>query len=340
MRNHYRIERVKDKLGMRSFASGEVTFAGARALMIGGPGQGWLQMTEMLNITRLGCALAASALAQRSLVEALTHARGRIAFGRRLADLPLMREQLLDMAMDTEALIAITFEGSAQLGRADAGDKEARVLARVLMPLAKYHASDDARRLVAEGMEVRGGNSYIEDWPNARIMRDVQVQSIWEGTGNISALDVGRALLRENAGAELLASLTWRLAEQRDPTVARAAALAQRALDSLAITITKWSALEPAQRDVRMRRLTQQLAHVVTAALLVEDAGIQASKEGSYRCLVMAARYLRRYIYPPRDGMEMEDNYTPLESFDALIDWTPQVPAAVAEPLLASLERE
>ena len=138
----------------------------------------------------------------------------------------------------------------------------------------------------------------------------------------------------------MLANLTRRLAEQRDPTVGRAAVLAQRALDSLAITITKWSTLELAQRDIRMRRLTKQLAHVVTAALLVEDAGIQASKEGSYRCLVMAARYLRRYIYPPRDGLTMEDNYTPFESFDALIDWTPEVPAAVAEPLLASLERE
>ncbi len=325
---------------MRSFASGEVTFTGARALMIGGPGQGWLQMTEMLNITRLGCALAASALAQRSLVEALTHARGRIAFGSPLADLPLMREQLLDLAMDTEALTALTFEGSAQLGRADAGDEEARVLARVLMPLAKYHASDDARRLVAQGMEVRGGNSYIEDWPNARIMRDVQVQSIWEGTGNISALDVGRALLRENAGAALLANLTQRLAAQHDPTVARASIVAQRALDRMAVIITKWAALEPAQRDVRMRRLTHQLAYVVTAALWVEDAGIQASEVGSYRCLVMAARYLRRYIYPPRDGLAIAENYTPLEAFDALIDWTPEVSAAVAEPLLASLENE
>ena len=339
-RNHYRIERVKDKLGMRSFASGEVTFAGARALMIGGPGQGWLQMTEMLNITRLGCALAASALAQRSLVEALTHARGRIAFGRPLADLPLMREQLLDMAMDTEALTALTFEGSAQLARADAGDQEAHVLARVLMPLAKYHASDEARRLVAEGMEVRGGNSYIEDWPNARIMRDVQVQSIWEGTGNISALDVGRALLRENAGATLLANLSGRLAEQRDPTVVRAAVFAQQALDSLAVTITGWSRLELAQRDVRMRRLTRELAYGVTAALLVEDAGIQASREGSYRCLAIAARYLRRYIYPSRRGLAMEDSYTPLEAFDALVDWTPEVPAEVAESLLSSLERE
>jgi len=339
-RNRYRIERVKDKLGMRSFASGEVTFTGALALLIGGPGQGWLQMTEMLNITRLGCALAASALAQRSVVESLTHARGRIAFGRPLADLPLMREQLLDLVMDTEALTALTFEGSAQLGRADASDEEARILARVLMPLAKYHVSDEARRIVAEGMEVRGGNSYIEDWPNARLMRDVQVQSIWEGTGNISALDVGRALLRKQAGAALLANLTKRLAAQKDPAVMRAAALTQRALDRVAATITDWAAREPADRDARMRRLTRQLAHVVTAALLVEDAGAQASTDGSYRCLVMAARYLRRYVYPPRDGLANDGAYTPLDAFDALVDWTPALPAATAEPLLTSLEND
>ena len=190
---------------MRSFASGEVTFDGTYALLIGGPGEGWLQMTEMLNVTRLGCASAASALARRSFLEALTHARGRVAFGRPLADLPLMREQLLDMLMDVEALTALFFEGSAQLDGGGCGDAEATTLARVLTPLAKYHVSDEARRVVAEGMEVRGGNAYIEDWPNARLLRDVHVQAIWEGTGNISALDVGRAILRERAGKALLA---------------------------------------------------------------------------------------------------------------------------------------
>jgi acyl-CoA dehydrogenase len=337
-RNNYRIERVKEKLGMRSFASGEVTLQDTRALLIGGPGEGWLQMTEMLNTTRLGCALAASALAQRSLIESLTHTRGRVAFGHPLADLPLMREQLLDLMMDAEALTALTFETSAQLDRADAGDDEARILARVLTPLAKYHVSDEARRLVAEGMEVRGGNSYIEDWPNARMLRDVQVQSIWEGTGNISALDMGRALLRESAGATLVANLTRRLAVQSNPQVARAALLAQHALDRLAALLVIWASLPPAERDVRMRRLTRDLAHVVTAALLVEDAGVQATQDASYRCLVVAARYLRRYVYPLRDGLAYDDTYTPLDAFDALVDWEPALPADAVEPLLTSLE--
>ncbi|HEY7835159.1 MAG TPA: acyl-CoA dehydrogenase family protein, partial [Ktedonobacterales bacterium] len=275
-RNTYRIERLKDKLGMRSFASGEVTFDGTLAQMIGGPGQGWHQMTEMLNITRLGCASGAAALARRSFLEALTHARGRIAFGRPLADLPLMREQLLDMLLDCEALTAIFFEGSTQLQAADVGDERARLAARVLTPLAKFHASDEARRLVAEGMEVRGGNAYIEDWPNARMLRDVQVQAIWEGTGNISALDVGRAMAREHAGSVLLELLRERLAAIADPAVRPAAALATAALERAGRAIEATLALAPPERELRMRRLTRELAHVVTSALLVEDAGAQA----------------------------------------------------------------
>ena len=212
------------------------------------------------------------------------------------------------------------------------------MLARVLTPLAKYHASDEARRLVAEGMEVRGGNSYIEDWPNARILRDVQVQAIWEGTGNISALDVGRALLREDAGATLIANLTERLSRQNDPIVARVVALALRALEALANTISQWAANEPTERDVRMRRLTRRLAYVVTAALLVEDAGDQIAAGEGYRCLVMATRYLRRHVYPSPDDLASDTLYTPLDMFNALVDWKPVLPAEAVEPLLASLE--
>ncbi|MGZ3584950.1 MAG: acyl-CoA dehydrogenase family protein, partial [Ktedonobacterales bacterium] len=318
-RNPYRIERLKDKLGVRSFASGEVTFTGTLARCIGGPGEGWLQMTEMLNVTRLGCASAAAALARRSFLEALTHARGRVAFGAPLADLPLMREQLLDMLLDVEALTALFFEGSAQLAAADAGNPEARTLSRVLIPLAKYHVSEESRRVVAEGMEVRGGNAYIEDWPNARLLRDVHVQAIWEGTGNISALDVGRALLRDNAGDVLLANLRHRLSQTNDPAVARAARLVERATIPIEQTLHRLPALTPAERDLLMKRITRQLARIVTATLLVEDAAIQAAEDANYRCLVQAVRYLRRHLYPPRDGLAAELDRLPLDAFDAII---------------------
>lgn len=337
-RNAYRIERLKDKLGVRSFASGEVTFTNTLARCIGGPGVGWLQMTEMLNVTRLGCASAAAALARRSYLEALTHARGRVAFGSPLADLPLMREQLLDMLLDVEALTALFFEGSAQLAAADAGNLEARTLSRVLIPLAKYHVSEESRRVVAEGMEVRGGNAYIEDWPNARLLRDVHVQAIWEGTGNISALDVGRALLRESAGDVLLANLRSRLRQSNDPAVARAARLVERAIIPMEQTLRRLPTLTPAERDLLMKRLTRQLARIVTAMLLVEDAAIQAAQGDSYRCLVQAARYLRRHLYPPRDGLATELDRLPLDAFDAIVDWSPTLPATTADLLLSAME--
>lgn len=337
-RNHYRIERLKDKLGIRSFASGEVTFDGTLALLIGGPGHGWLQMTEMLNVTRLGCASAAAALARRSFLEALVHARGRHAFGHPLAELPLMREQLLDMLLDVEGMTALFFEGSAQLAAADAGDEQARLRARVLTPLAKFFVSEEARRVVAEGMEVRGGNAYIEDWPNARLLRDVQVQAIWEGTGSISALDVGRALLKERAGEALLADLRMRLAAIGDVQVQRAARVAGRALDAIDTALRRLAAGPADEAELLMKRLTRQLARAVTAALLVEEAGALADEGGGYRSLAQAARYLRRNIFPPAGGPANETDRLPLDHFEAIVDWTPPLPAEATEPLLAALE--
>jgi alkylation response protein AidB-like acyl-CoA dehydrogenase len=337
-RNSYRIERLKDKLGMRSFASGEVTLDGAFAYLIGGPGEGWLQMTEMLNITRLGCAGAAAALARRSFLESLVHARGRLAFGKALADLPLMRAQLLDLLLDAEALTTLYFEGAAQLDAADHGDEEAERIARVLMPLAKYHASEEGRRVVAEGMEVRGGNAYIEDWPNARMLRDVHVQAIWEGTGNISALDVGRALARPENGTTLFAALRRRLSAVEDTSVERAARLVVGALSACEREIARVASTPQDERELAMKAVTRRLARAVTAALLVEDAQAQITEGGGYRCLAQALRYLRREVVTSR-WSDTTSDVLPLGHFDAIVDWAPSLEASAVEPLLARLQQ-
>jgi hypothetical protein len=341
-RNAYRIERLKDKLGVRSFASGEVTFTRTLAYLIGVPGEGWRQMTEMLNVTRLGCASAAAALARRSFLEALTHARGRVAFGKPLADLPLMREHLLDLLLGVEALTALFFEGSAQLQAADEGDEQAKALVRVLIPLAKFHASDEARRLVTAGMEVRGGNAYIEEWPNPRLLRDVNVQAIWEGTGVVSAVDVARALAHDNGGATLFATLRQRLSAPHvtgDPALARAASLARTALAHVESAIRQSAGMQPDERELMTRRITVALAHAVTSVLLVEDAATQAAAGDGYRCLLQAARYLRQSVFPPRSGSAAELDRTPLDYFDALVDWTPAIPASAADALLGAMEQ-
>src|SRR5262249_43199083 len=151
--------------------------------------------------------------------------------------------------------------------------------------------------------------------PNARLLRDVHVQAIWEGTGNISALDVARAALHDAAGTLLIATLRERMQTIADPCVARAAALAVRALDGIGGVLNQLATLQAAERDLLTKRFTRQLAHAVTAALLVEDGAIQAEREGSYRCLLQAARYLRRYIYRPAAGMATELDRAPLDFF-------------------------
>jgi hypothetical protein len=243
------------------------------------------------------------------------------------------------MLLDVEAMTSLFFEGSSQLAAATGGDQTAATVARILIPLAKHHVSDQARRVVEQGMEVRGGNGYIEEWPNARLLRDVEVQAIWEGTGNISALDVGRAILREHAGAALLTAFSERLRSVEDSAVRRAAHLTQRALDRVEGIISRLGAKSADERDLVMRRLTRQLAHVVTAALLVKQADIQAREESNYRLLAQAARYLRRYLYPATDGPAADGDRLALDWFNEMLDYTPEMPASAAESLIASMER-
>lgn len=207
-RNAYVINRLKDKLGTRGLASGEVTFQGAHAELVGGPGVGFRQMTEMLNQTRVANAIVAAALVHRSHLEAREHAEGRAAFGRRLADQPLMREVLGELAQEAESCTRLAFHTAVLLQRADAGDATAGALLRTLTPLVKYHTARRAQWACHEAMEVRGGNGYIEDWPNARMVRDAHLLSIWEGSGNIMLLDFARALRRTRSGPALVAALT------------------------------------------------------------------------------------------------------------------------------------
>jgi len=201
--NRYRIVRLKDKLGTRSMASGEIRLKGARAWMVGEPERGFVQMADMVNNSRLSNGVRAAGLMRRAASEALHVARRRVAFGKRLIELPLMRRQLLKIVVPGEQARSMMFQTAAVLARADAGDKEAYALARILTPLIKFRACRDARRVTGDAMEVRGGCGYIEEWADPRLVRDAHLGSIWEGTSNIVALDVCRAIRRENSMAAL-----------------------------------------------------------------------------------------------------------------------------------------
>lgn len=205
--NGYRIVRLKDKLGTRAMPSGEIRLEGAIAYLVGDLGQGFKQMAEMVNQSRLSNGVRSAGMMRRALHEALAVAHGREAFGRRLIELPLMRRQLAKMVVPAEQALSIVAYTADCLDRADAGEAEARLLRRILTPLVKLRACRDARKLTGDAMEARGGCGYVEEWIEPRLLRESHLGSIWEGTSNIIALDVIRAARKERAHEALKGAL-------------------------------------------------------------------------------------------------------------------------------------
>lgn len=201
--NDFRYLRLKDKLGTRSMASGEVRLEGAEAYLVGERGRGFKHMADMINNSRLSNGMRAAGLMRRATTEAFFIAGRREAFGRRLIELPLMRRQLAKMLVWTEQARTMMFLTADALHRANSGEGAGAQLAQIMTPLIKFRACRDARRVTGDAMEVRGGCGYIEEWSDPRLVRDSHLGSIWEGTSNIVALDVIRAVSRDGALAPL-----------------------------------------------------------------------------------------------------------------------------------------
>jgi len=207
-RNALYLQRLKDKLGNRSNASSEVEFEDTYGLLVGDEGRGIPTILEMGVYTRLDCAIGAAGIMRQCVAQAVHHARYRTAFGRLLVDQPLMRNVLADLALECEAAIALAI----RLARAfdSPQDELETALRRLLTPVAKYWICKRAPAVGAEAMEVLGGNGYVEEGPIARRFRELPLNGIWEGSGNIMCLDVLRALAREPRTGEALAALLQR----------------------------------------------------------------------------------------------------------------------------------
>ncbi|WP_424135168.1 acyl-CoA dehydrogenase family protein [Roseomonas chloroacetimidivorans] len=266
--NHHRIVRLKDKLGTRSMASGEVTMNGAIAWLVGEPEAGFRQMADMVNNSRLSNGVRAAGMMRRATTEALFIAHRRVAFGKRLIEMPLMRRQLAKMLVPTEQARTMVFQTAEALRRSDAGEDGAYPLLRILTPLIKFRACRDARKVTGDAMEVRGGCGYIEEWSDARLLRDSHLGSIWEGTSNIVALDVLRAATREGSLPVLRDHVRALLGNgetlpEAAPALDRAIALAEAAQDDPALA----------------RQAASALYHVTSAAALAWEAARLAMPE-------------------------------------------------------------
>jgi len=256
-RNAIRINRLKDKLGNRSNASAEVELDGAFAWPVGEPGRGIATIIEMVQHTRLDCVLATAGMMRAAVARAIHHARHRIVFGDTLAAQPLMTEVLADLALESEAATALAL----RLARAyDAPEGHAdRSLARLLTPAAKFWVCKRGPVLAAEAMEVLGGNGYVEESGLPRLYREMPVNSIWEGSGNVMCLDVVRALAREPEGIAALSAL---MAEARGVHPGFDAFASELAMELADIGD------DPASG----RRLAQGIATGVAGALLLRHA--------------------------------------------------------------------
>ncbi|MDQ0275936.1 alkylation response protein AidB-like acyl-CoA dehydrogenase [Arthrobacter silviterrae] len=289
-RNSYVIDRLKDKMGTRSMPSGEITLDGAYALQVGELDRGFKQMAEMINTSRLSNAMRSAALMRRAVVESVDHARRRVVFGKPLMQQPLMRNTILPLALEAEAALGLIFHSGDTLQKADGGDANAKSLIRVLTPIAKHYICKRARWVTGEAMEIRGGNGYIEDWPNSRLMRDSHLGSIWEGSSNVIALDVLRCMKQYGAHRVVADSMLEKLSALQ---ATDAAPGAQQLTEAWHLVLTRGDALlAGANQDAQalIGHYTNTLAQLVMSTLLLEQA-IHESANG-YRKLMVANSYL------------------------------------------------
>ena len=327
-RNAWTINRLKDKLGSRSMATGEVTYAGAVAYLVGDLARGFKQMMEMVNVSRLSNAMRAAGIMRRCVLESVVHARGRAAFGKSLIELPLLRASLLEMLLDAEAAASVVMHAAAALERADAGSAADRALVRVLTPLAKFWITHRARAVAGEAMSVRGGNGYIEEWPNGRLLRDAHLGAIWEGTSSVVALDVQRAVLKDGGLDALAGYAGERLETVREPAAAEWVRQLRAAFDDVRRRADAWPALDDAGRELDARPMAERLYHLFAASLLLVEGQRLAAGGGGARKLLAAGLYARRWLGPSTGPVF---SGAALGWLDALVDWTPIPERALAD---------
>ena len=328
--NGFTMKRLKPKLGTVGVPTGEVFLEGARAWLAGSPtqsatgdaardGKGLNRMMEMVNGSRFGVAIMGLGIHRRSFVEAAIYAAHRQQWGNRIDSYPLVRETLVDMLVDLEANMALTFECGAA-ARVAADEEEGRLLRRILVPLAKLRATRSAVGAASQALEIHGGNGYMEDWPMARQFRDAQCHTIWEGTENILCLDVRRAMRGEAAHEALLARI-----ERALDTAGSHAALGEAA-EHVSVALKEGRQVIDhvlgAPDDLQLlhaRRFSFLLADLVTGGLLLDEAAFTLDRDGDGRKAVVATRFARQQLSSRRARGILDDDRTALDHFEEIV---------------------
>jgi alkylation response protein AidB-like acyl-CoA dehydrogenase len=296
--NRYSIIRLKDKLGTRSMASGEIRLDGALAYPLGALDAGFKQMAEMINWSRLSNGVKSTALMRRATHDALAVCRHRRVFGRKLIDVPLARRQLLKIMLPAEQALSMCFFTAAALDAAERGgagrDNEAAAVLRLATPVLKMRATRDARKVTSDAMEIRGGCGYVEDFVNPRLVRDAHLGSIWEGTSNIVGIDaVRRAIGRGACQGAYQAALHARLEAHRRLPAPLVSEL-RRALDDALAFATAANT----EDELHVRQAVSALYHASSAVLLAAEGAAIEQARGDARRTLWARLALDHRLYP------------------------------------------
>src|SRR5690606_25004186 len=304
-----RLVRLTDGLGSRSMRSGEVSLSGATASLVGDLGQGFKQMADMVNSSRLSNAVRSAGMMRRAFGESRFVCLEREAFGTRLLDLPLQRRQLSKLLLPTEQGLSMSLHTARVFERADAGDDEAAAVLRILTPIIKVRTTREARKVTADAMEVRGGVGYIEEYGDARTFRDAQLGSIWEGTTNIVALDVVRAAHRSSALKPLMSYL-----DELTGTIAEAGA-GSAAFAPLARELERYAAellhalevLGDKENEAQTRQIATALYCLCSAVFLAWEGVQIGERTGDFTRVVLAAMVVRHRLQPQDPLRVLED---------------------------------
>jgi putative acyl-CoA dehydrogenase len=256
-RNRFHLQRLKDKLGNRSNASSEVEFRGAWARLVGEEGRGVPTIIEMVNHTRLDCVIGSTAGMRAGVAQATWHAAHRSAFGKLLAEQPLMLNVLADLCVESEAATVSALRLARSYDEVAAGDEKARDLRRLANPVLKYWVCKRGPAHAVEALECLGGNGYVEESGMPRLLRESPLSSIWEGSGNVQALDVLRAMVRNPEAIEAFADEVGE------------GAVADRRLDQFGCRLRDDLGSDPETMETRARSLVERMALALQGSLLV-----------------------------------------------------------------------
>jgi acyl-CoA dehydrogenase len=292
-RNSYFLNRLKDKFGTRMTASAEIRFEGALAWPVGKLEQGSAAMMDVVALTRVMIPTAAAGAMRRVAFEAMEYAKRRTTLGRRLDSHPLMQDSLAELVVDATAGLTAAMAIADTFDRAHREEPGSAAVLRLLTPLFNLHASERSRLVAAAGMELRGGNGYVLDWPDARLLRDVTGHGIWQGPPNTLALEVLRAA-SQGASADFVSELEQR-AELVNGGITKplAPALLQHVRE-LQTQLSRLPTLDPAAQELDIGRLARRVATTTVAVHLAQQARLLAGETGSSRLAWLAARYAAR----------------------------------------------